>query len=123
MKFKILAALNKILYFFSLELSIINKRARAKRKRRKESVNKNIEQKISKSRLKRARRSFDKNIFKQKVKETLPQECWNCGSKENLQIHHIMPISERPDLARDITNLLMLCGKCHCQYHQDCKEK
>tara|TARA_A100001515_G_scaffold135117_1_gene125802 strand:- start:337 stop:735 length:399 start_codon:yes stop_codon:yes gene_type:complete len=41
--------------------------------------------------------------------------CAFCGTKENLQIHHIIPISLGG--TDDKTNLLTACSKCHEKIH------
>ena len=44
--------------------------------------------------------------------------CVLCGDKDGqLEIHHILPISEYPSLALDCKNLITLCQKCHRKYH------
>lgn len=42
--------------------------------------------------------------------------CAKCGSKEELQIHHIIPISKGG--TNDLTNLIPLCKKCHEKIHK-----
>lgn len=37
--------------------------------------------------------------------------CGKCGCKENLEIHHLMPVLFGGD--NDIRNLIILCSKCH----------
>lgn len=39
--------------------------------------------------------------------------CAACGSKENLQVHHIKPIRFFPELRYDESNLQTLCISCH----------
>lgn len=39
--------------------------------------------------------------------------CWRCGSKENLELHHILPVSWNGD--NDERNLMILCHDCHRQ--------
>lgn len=34
-------------------------------------------------------------------------------------VHHIVPISERPDLAMRMDNLMSLCDECHNQMHPE----
>ena len=36
-------------------------------------------------------------------------ECAACGQSEDLQVHHCVPFSVRPDLELDLGNLLVLC--------------
>lgn len=42
------------------------------------------------------------------------QTCQHCGSKnrKDLRVHHMIPYRERPDLALDPNNVLLLCGRC-----------
>ncbi len=46
-------------------------------------------------------------------KEILPKKCFNCGSKEDLHIHH----KEYRYPIREI-DLLVLCRSCHTEEHQ-----
>lgn len=40
--------------------------------------------------------------------------CEYCGRRGRIQVHHILPVSVRPDLASDSMNLISLCAKrCH----------
>lgn len=39
--------------------------------------------------------------------------CSYCGSKENLQVHHIKPVREYPELFLEKDNCLVLCASCH----------
>jgi hypothetical protein len=42
--------------------------------------------------------------------------CAACGSKRFLQVHHMVPFSDRPELELDFTNLITLCmsrNECH----------
>ena len=46
--------------------------------------------------------------------------CEVCGQqlpRKKLEMHHIAPISKRPDLADKPSNLLMVCRACHMQLH------
>jgi len=45
--------------------------------------------------------------------------CQNCGSKEDLQAHHIIPVNENPDFSFVVTNGVTICKKCHRQYHSN----
>ncbi|UOM34862.1 HNH endonuclease [Acuticoccus sp. I52.16.1] len=40
-------------------------------------------------------------------------ECVACGHRGRLEVDHILPVRDRPDLAHDLTNLQSLCGGCH----------
>lgn len=43
--------------------------------------------------------------------------CKKCGSKKNLNAHHIKPWKKFPDLRFEISNGLTLCVKCHREVH------
>lgn len=49
------------------------------------------------------------------IRDMLPKKCCNCGSTENLQYHHIVPVicggNEVP------SNVAVLCGDCHSKVH------
>lgn len=45
----------------------------------------------------------------------LPNECQNCGSKKDLDIHHIVPLSICG--TNKLSNLAMLCLVCHGAIH------
>lgn len=44
-------------------------------------------------------------------------KCQSCGSRANLSVHHIQPISKRPDLKDELSNLIILCKNCHQFLH------
>jgi hypothetical protein len=46
-------------------------------------------------------------------------DCNKCGATENLQAHHIVPVSEDEELATDVDNGVLLCGECHSEEHPD----
>lgn len=53
-------------------------------------------------------------------KEQIGLQCCNCGSKEDLQYHHIVPIAIG---GQDInSNMCCLCYKCHYKLHHNGKE-
>ena len=62
--------------------------------------------------------AFNKIVFEERNKE-----CEKCGSKENLQIHHIKGYALFPELRFDLNNVLLLCKECHKDIHKknDCK--
>lgn len=49
--------------------------------------------------------------------------CQECSSTDNLQAHHIVPVSENKDLATDVDNGILLCGKCHSNNHENLAEE
>ena len=55
-----------------------------------------------------------KNIT-QKNKKQIGLECCNCGSKNNLEYHHIVPIALGG--LDDISNICCLCNQCHHLIH------
>lgn len=44
--------------------------------------------------------------------------CKKCGSKKEIQAHHIKPWSQFKNLRYDINNGITLCKKCHSKVHQ-----
>ncbi|PTQ72739.1 HNH endonuclease [Celeribacter persicus] len=40
-------------------------------------------------------------------------KCVQCGERRRLEIDHIEPVRDRPDLAYSLANLQTLCGRCH----------
>jgi group II intron reverse transcriptase/maturase len=42
----------------------------------------------------------------------------NCRSTQNLDVHHIIPRAQRPDLVLNLDNLTTLCEKCHMAAHR-----
>ena len=47
----------------------------------------------------------------------LDKQCYICGSTQNLQLHHIIPLSNGGD--NRLTNILTLCGECHGKVHNN----
>jgi hypothetical protein len=45
-------------------------------------------------------------------------KCVKCNEKENLQCHHILPVSTNPIESADIDNCMTLCKRCHIQVHK-----
>lgn len=41
--------------------------------------------------------------------------CVQCGERRRLEVDHIEPVRDRPDLAYSLTNLQTLCGRCHAR--------
>lgn len=42
-------------------------------------------------------------------------QCVQCGTRHRLEIDHIEPVRDRPDLAWSLSNLQCLCGRCHAR--------
>ena len=61
-----------------------------------------------------------RRTLNQSDKEEIGLQCCNCGSTEDLQYHHIIPISIG---GKDInSNMCCLCHKCHYKLHHNGKE-
>ena len=50
------------------------------------------------------------------------KKCVICGSKDNLQAHHIQSFSEFPLLRFHIENGITMCERCHKSYHRKERE-
>jgi predicted HNH restriction endonuclease len=57
------------------------------------------------------------------IRKLHPNICWNCdiegSEKVVLDVHHIVPITDDPSQAMEPKNTVLLCQKCHTQYHKD----
>ena len=40
-------------------------------------------------------------------------QCAACGEEDDLEVHHIVPFNEKPELELEPTNLITLCRHCH----------
>lgn len=40
-------------------------------------------------------------------------KCTECGSKLSLEVHHVKPVEQYPELAFDLANLTTMCAACH----------
>lgn len=45
-------------------------------------------------------------------------KCCICNSKKNLEPHHIIPVNKYDDFYNDVNNVVIICNKCHHNYHQ-----
>ena len=46
--------------------------------------------------------------------------CQMCGSVcENMELHHILPVSQYPELATELRNSVLLCPECHKEVHRN----
>jgi 5-methylcytosine-specific restriction protein A len=53
-----------------------------------------------------------KDVRKEHLK--IQSECQACGRKDDLEVHHIIPVHKDPSKELDPNNLITLCGKtCH----------
>lgn len=44
--------------------------------------------------------------------------CQTCGSRIDLHVHHIVSVHERPDLAFEESNVMLVCADCHKELHR-----
>ncbi len=42
-------------------------------------------------------------------------KCVQCNERRGLEVDHVLPVRDRPDLAWSIDNLQCLCGRCHAR--------
>ncbi|WP_243264871.1 HNH endonuclease signature motif containing protein [Sulfitobacter sp. DSM 110093] len=40
-------------------------------------------------------------------------QCVQCGERRRLECDHVEPVRDRPDLAYTLSNLKILCWRCH----------
>ena len=54
-------------------------------------------------------------------------KCVICGSKHNLEAHHVFKVNQYDDAYLDLNNGITLCNDCHALYHKvygiDCNLK
>jgi len=62
------------------------------------------------------RKNFTKGTAN-KVRARANGRCEFCGTKSNLELHHVEPTCLRPDLANSASNLKALCPSCHKKEH------
>ena len=41
--------------------------------------------------------------------------CVECGERRGLEVDHVLPVRDRPDLSYSLGNLQCLCGRCHAR--------
>ena len=66
---------------------------------------------------------LDSYLWKEKaewIKEIFDYTCQKCGSKKNLQVHHLNYKSLGNERKEDVT---VLCKKCHEEEHNDRSNK
>jgi nitrate/TMAO reductase-like tetraheme cytochrome c subunit len=66
-----------------------------------------------------ARRSSDYKKWKEKVLDRDSYTCRNCGSKEDLVVHHITHFADNVDLRFEESNGITLCQTCHKEVHRN----
>ena len=61
------------------------------------------------------RQEFTNPSFREMIKEKLGGKCVNCGSEENIEYHHIVPL--RHGGTNNLGNIVPLCCSCHHNAH------
>lgn len=51
------------------------------------------------------------------------ESCGHGGEENILEVHHIIPILERPDLAKSPENIMLICNECHKRIHKELSKK
>ena len=50
------------------------------------------------------------------AKQNLGDTCYNCGSDEGIELHHVVPL--KLGGTNTLSNIVVLCHRCHCAAHQ-----
>lgn len=84
--------------------------------------NKTVNNSLTSKQVQKLRTSPEMKQTKKRVKAR-DIHCQCCGERDKqLQVHHIMPLSDYPDLNCDEGNLICLCQACHDRYHREYKD-
>ena len=59
------------------------------------------------------RSSYQWKKKRREINDLYGGKCAVCGSTDNVQVHHIIPLSVLPELKLDDNNLVLLCSTCH----------
>lgn len=80
--------------------------------------------KNSKINVQQLRHTPNMKKWKKKIKTLDEGSCQCCGKRveKDLQIHHIMPLRDFPDLGTNDGNGIALCKDCHNKYHDMYKD-
>ena len=62
-----------------------------------------------------ANRTGSNRMLRERVFAKFGNKCYVCGSTSDLELDHIEPVRERPDLAYDEINMQCLCKVCHSE--------
>lgn len=62
-------------------------------------------------------------ILKSKVLYMSNGKCENCGDDENVEVHHILHVSEYPEFYMEEENMMVLCRDCHIKIHDNDKHR
>jgi len=64
----------------------------------------------------RKKETFSDVIYRNYLKENLKKECYICGRKKDLELHHKIPLNCCGEDILD--NIIYLCNKCHRNIHK-----
>ena len=64
------------------------------------------------------RTSAEYRRWKNAVFERDGKVCCSCGSKKDLEVHHVIPFSQDPKKRFDVDNGKVLCKYCHRKVHK-----
>lgn len=67
----------------------------------------------------KARVGAEYQRWRKQVLAKCGKKCQMCGSTENIEVHHIVPIAENKDLRYAVDNGMVLCRKCHKEVHRN----
>ena len=65
------------------------------------------------------------NRVKSRMYRSSKGRCFVCGchfKEDELHIHHVLPVSEHPELITQESNLRLMCAECHALIHSGRKE-
>lgn len=65
-----------------------------------------------------ARANTDYKKWREDVLERDSYRCQICGSRNDLEAHHIKPFAQYPDLRTNLNNGMTLCKSCHRELHR-----
>lgn len=63
--------------------------------------------------------SKQKQEFCHQIIAEANNQCLICGGDNKLEVHHLYAFNLRPDLAFDKNNIVVLCNKCHKNFHSE----
>lgn len=54
-------------------------------------------------------------LLRTMAERTLGKVCYNCGSTEGIEMHHVVPL--KLGGTNNLSNIVVLCHRCHCAAH------
>ena len=67
--------------------------------------------------------SFDSETKIEAMKKAAFFCCVCRKSSISVEVHHIIPLNERPDLLMEETNVKVICNECHIKIHKSTKKE